>query len=86
MKQALTANTGRKLLAAMLKPALRSAADRMNYEHHGGSPLLGVNGVSIMAHGSSSALAMKNALRVAMESIQCSVNVHIEEEIARLSS
>ena len=83
MKQALTATIWRKLLAGMLKPALRSAADKMNYEHHGGSPLLGVNGVSIMAHGSSSALAMKNALRVAMESVQSSVNVHIQSEIAR---
>lgn len=83
MKQALIASPWRKFLAAMLRPALRSAADRMNYEHHGGSPLLGVNGVSIMAHGSSSALAMKNALRVAMETVQGAVNAHIEEEIAR---
>jgi phosphate acyltransferase len=83
MKQALTASPWRKLLAALLKPALKSAADKLNYEHHGGSPLLGVNGVSIMAHGSSSALAMKNALRVAMETVQSAVNAHIEEEIAR---
>lgn len=83
MKQALTANPWRKVLAAMLRPALRSAADRMNYEHHGGSPLLGVNGVSIIAHGSSSPLAMKNALRVAMETVQSAVNARIEEEIAR---
>ena len=83
MKQAMTATLWRKLLAAMLKPALKSAADKMNYEHHGGSPLLGVNGVSIMAHGSSSALAMKNALRVAMETVQSGVNAHIQSEIAR---
>lgn len=85
MKQALTASLGRKLLAALLRPALRSAADKMNYEHHGGSPLLGVNGVCIIAHGSSSALAMKNALRVAMENVQSTVNAHIEQEIERHS-
>ncbi len=83
MKQALTASPWRKMLAAMLRPALRSAADRMNYEHHGGSPLLGVNGVSIIAHGSSSPLAMKNALRVATETIQSNVNAHIENEMAK---
>lgn len=83
MKQALTSSLWRKILAGMLKPALKSAADKMNYEHHGGSPLLGVNGVSIIAHGSSSPLAMKNALRVAMETVQSAVNAHIEEEIAR---
>ena len=83
MKQAMTATLWRKMLAALLRPALKSAADKMNYEHHGGSPLLGVNGVSIIAHGSSSALAMKNALRVAMESIQAGLNAHIEAEIAK---
>jgi glycerol-3-phosphate acyltransferase PlsX len=83
MKQAMTATLWRKILAGMLKPALKSAADKMNYEHQGGSPLLGVNGVSIIAHGSSSPLAMKNALRVAMENVQNGVNAHIEGEIAR---
>ena len=83
MKQAMTATLWRKLLAALLRPALRSAADKMNYEHQGGSPLLGVNGVVIIAHGSSSPLAMKNALRVAMESVQSNVSAHIQTEIAR---
>jgi len=85
MKQAMTATLWRKILAGLLKPALKSAADKMNYEHHGGSPLLGVNGVAIIAHGSSSPLAMKNALRVAMESVQSNVGAHIEAEIARHS-
>ncbi len=85
MKQAMTSSLWRKLLAALLKPALKSAADKMNYEHHGGSPLLGVNGVTIIAHGSSSALAMKNALRVAMEGVQSNINAHIEAEVARHS-
>jgi glycerol-3-phosphate acyltransferase PlsX len=83
MKQAMMSSLWRKLLASMLKPALKSAADKMNYEHHGGSPLLGVNGVTIIAHGSSSALAMKNAIRVAMESVKTNINAHIETEIAR---
>jgi len=83
MKQALTASPWRKILASLLKPALKSAADKLNYEHYGGSPLLGVNGVSIIAHGSSSPLAMKNALRVAMETVQSAVNAHIEEEMAQ---
>ena len=48
------------------------------------SPLLGVNGVVIIAHGSSTPLAMKNALRVATEMIQKSVNPLIEEMIGNL--
>ncbi len=82
LKQALTASLPRKMLAAMLRPALRTVSDRMNYESHGGSPLLGVNGTCIIAHGSSSPLAVKNALRVAMETVHAGINHHIEDAMA----
>ena len=56
---------------------------KTNYEEYGGSPLLGVNGICIIAHGASTPLAIKNALRVAAESIEQQVNPHIVEEIRR---
>ena len=37
-------------------------------------PLLGVNGVCIIAHGASSPLAIKNAIRAATESIKHEIN------------
>ena len=46
-------------------------------------PLLGVNGICIIAHGASTPLAIKNALRVAAESIEQQVNPHIVEEVSR---
>ncbi len=36
--------------------------DRMNYENIGGTPVLGVNGTVIIAHGCSSPLAIKNMI------------------------
>ena len=45
--------------------------------------LLGVNGICIIAHGASTPLAIKNALRVAAESIEQQVNPHIIEEVSR---
>ena len=45
--------------------------------------LLGVNGICIIAHGSSTPLAIKNALRVAADSIEQEVNPHIIEEVRR---
>lgn len=81
LKEAFTASLPRKILASLLKPAMKSALHKMNYENYGGSPLLGVNGVCIIAHGSSSPLAMKNALRVATENIQHAVSANIEERI-----
>ena len=83
LKEQLTANLPRKALAGLLKPAFKAAAARMSYESYGGSPLLGVNGVVIIAHGSSSPLAMKNALRVAVEMIQHAVNPMIEDLVAQ---
>jgi glycerol-3-phosphate acyltransferase PlsX len=44
---------------------------------HGGAPLLGVRGVSIIAHGSSSARALKNAIGVAVRAVESRMDEHI---------
>jgi phosphate acyltransferase len=59
----LTATPLRKLLAAGLRPAFRAVRDRLSYEEVGGVPLLGVNGVCIVAHGRSTGRAMQNAIQ-----------------------
>ena len=69
--------------AYLAQGAFRTIKKKVNYETYGGSPLLGVNGICIIAHGSSTPLAIKNALRVAAESIEHEVNPHIVEEIRR---
>jgi glycerol-3-phosphate acyltransferase PlsX len=48
-------------------------------------PLLGVNGVCIIAHGGSSPVAIKNAIRMARESIKHQVNPHIVEGVTALA-
>jgi phosphate acyltransferase len=73
----------RKLGAFLARESFRTIKDKTNYEEYGGSPLLGVNGICIIAHGSSTPLAIKNALRVAAESIEQQVNPHIIEEVQR---
>ena len=49
----------------LLKPALKRSLKSLQYEEYGGATLLGINGVVVIAHGRSDALAFKNALRVA---------------------
>ncbi|MFM8885140.1 MAG: phosphate acyltransferase PlsX [Chthoniobacterales bacterium] len=72
-----------RLAGAMLaKGAFKNIKKRTSYEEYGGSPLLGVDGICIIAHGSSSPKAIKNAIRVAIESIQTRINPHIVEELA----
>jgi glycerol-3-phosphate acyltransferase PlsX len=55
--------------AALLLPALSRIAKRMDYAEYGGAPLLGVDGVVIIGHGRSNAKAIKNAVRVARDSL-----------------
>jgi glycerol-3-phosphate acyltransferase PlsX len=83
LKHELKRNPIRKLGALLAKDAFLTIKDKTNYEEYGGSPLLGVNGICIIAHGASTPLAIKNALRVAVESIEQQVNPHIVEEIRR---
>jgi glycerol-3-phosphate acyltransferase PlsX len=51
--------------AVLLKPALKRALKRLQYEEYGGGSLLGVDGVVVIAHGRSDAIAIKNAIRFA---------------------
>jgi glycerol-3-phosphate acyltransferase PlsX len=71
--------------AAIASGAFRAVKKKSSYEYVGGSPLLGVNGVCIIGHGGSSALAIQNAIRVARETVNLKVNPHIEEALDRIS-
>src|SRR5438874_12944053 len=64
LKHELKRNPKRAMGAALAKDAFRTIHRKTNYEEYGGSPLLGVNGICIIAHGASTPLAVKNALRV----------------------
>ena len=83
LKHELTKNKLRMAGAYLAQSAFRAIRKRINYEEYGGSPLLGVNGICIIAHGSSTPLAIKNALRAATEAIEQQVNPHIIEEVSR---
>ena len=51
-----------KIFALITKKVFKESLKDMDYQSHGGVPLLGVNGISIIGHGSSSPLAMKNMI------------------------
>jgi len=67
LRGALTSKFRYKLAALVLKPALLQLREKMDPGTYGGVPLLGVNGVVIIAHGASDARAVRNALRAANE-------------------
>ena len=70
LKEELQASLLRKLGAALIMPGLRNIKKRLDSNEQGGAPLLGVQGVSIICHGSSKAKAITNALETAAACVQ----------------
>jgi phosphate acyltransferase len=64
------------------KPETRNAFKMLDYSQYGGAPLLGVKGNSIVCHGSSSANAILNAIRVAVQAVDHGLSQHIGAEFA----
>ena len=75
-----------KLGAALCKPALKKVHRELNSSAYGGAQLLGVNGICIIAHGSSDAEAIRNAIRVATKLARNHVNDRIVETVRRVKS
>ncbi|MDD5681620.1 MAG: phosphate acyltransferase PlsX [Candidatus Omnitrophica bacterium] len=81
LKQEIKANFLATIGAVLSSSAFNELRRKMDYSERGGAPLLGVDGRCIISHGSSSAKAIKNALRVAAEFVRQDVNKHIVEEL-----
>ena len=56
---------------------LSSHFKELDHSEHGGAPLLGVRGVSIISHGKSNPRALKNAIRVALKAHESRMSEHI---------
>jgi glycerol-3-phosphate acyltransferase PlsX len=61
--------------------ALHDMVNRYDYSAFGGAPLLGIDGISIICHGSSGDRAIKNALKVAAKYAQARLNELIVKEL-----
>jgi glycerol-3-phosphate acyltransferase PlsX len=60
------------------RPEIGRVLSVLDYATYGGAPLLGVQGVVIICHGSSPAKAIKNAIRAAVQAVQS----HLSDDIA----
>ncbi|MCC6319522.1 MAG: phosphate acyltransferase PlsX [Gemmatimonadaceae bacterium] len=72
--------------AGLSKEQLSGAFRELDYSEHGGAPLLGVKGVSIISHGKSDPRALKNAVRVAVRAIESHMNDHIGRRLSTPAS
>ena len=61
----------------------RAFSKEFDYSEHGGAPLLGVRGVSIISHGKSSPNAIKNAILVALRAVESRMTEHIGRRLGQ---
>ena len=83
LRESLEATITRKIGYVLARTAFKEFKKRVDYSEYGGAPLLGVKGVCIITHGRSNANAIKNAIRVAAEFAEGSINEKIEAELAK---
>lgn len=84
LKKDLSKHLTSKIGALLSRQAFQNFKAKVDYSETGGVPLLGVQGVVIICHGSSNAKAIKNAIRVANECCLSRMNERIEQGVKAL--
>ena len=82
LKKSLAMSPITRLGAWLAHDAFVQLKKEVDYAEHGGAPLLGVDGISIIAHGASSSKAIKNALRVGYQAVRTELNRNMVEAIS----
>lgn len=72
----------KKLWVGLIAGTIKKMIKDWDYQEYGGVPLLGVNGVSIIGHGSSSPKAIMNMIFAAKNMVDRRVNETIREAMA----
>ena len=85
LREQLSKTPVRKAGAILSSRAFKDLKKVTDYEEYGGAPLLGINGTCIIAHGSSSPKAIKNAIRVCSEMVIKDVNAKISEGVNQVN-
>jgi phosphate acyltransferase len=67
----------------LIRPGVSRIRARMDWREFGGAPLLGIDGVAVVAHGRSDALAIKNAIRTAVQAVHADLVGKIREALGR---
>ncbi|MGD0403627.1 MAG: phosphate acyltransferase PlsX [Candidatus Acidiferrales bacterium] len=82
LKKAIKSSLKSQIGYALSKRAFDDFRKRTDSSETGGAPLLGVRGITIIAHGRSNPNAIKNAIRVAGELCRARVNEKIDQELS----
>jgi glycerol-3-phosphate acyltransferase PlsX len=72
-----------KLGGLLIRPGVQRIRSQLDWREFGGAPLLGIDGVAVVAHGRSDAQAVKNAVRVACEAVEAGLVSKIRGAVGR---
>jgi glycerol-3-phosphate acyltransferase PlsX len=72
-----------KVGGMLIRPGVRQLRARIDWREFGGAPLLGIDGVAVIAHGRSNARAIKNAIRVTRDAVQNQLVGKIRAEVGK---
>ena len=86
LKREMTKNPIRILGSLLLSGGLRSLKKKTSNKTYGGAPLLGVNGICIIGHGSSDAIATKNGILQAVRAVKLRLNEAILEGVQKCTA
>ena len=86
LKHELTRNPVRILGSLLLSGGLRALKRKTSQKTYGGAPLLGVNGICIIGHGSSDKIAAKNGILQAVQAVEHRVNEAILDGMRKCAS
>ena len=83
MRDEIPRTLGGKAGGLLIRGAVDRIRSRMDWREFGGAPLLGIEGVAVVAHGRSDARAIKNAIRVARQAVEADLVGKIREALGR---
>ncbi|HEX8852822.1 MAG TPA: phosphate acyltransferase PlsX [Pyrinomonadaceae bacterium] len=86
IKRELSASTITKAGAMLARPAFQNLKKRLDYAEYGGAPLLGVQRIVVVGHGSSNARAIRNAIRNVKEFSERGASERIERGVAETNA
>ncbi len=70
----------------LIRKAFAAFRKRVDYAEYGGAPLLGINGIGIICHGSSSSIAICNAIGEAAKLVENKVNDSIMQSLEQYTT
>jgi glycerol-3-phosphate acyltransferase PlsX len=83
LRDEIPKTTRGKIGGMLIRRDVQRLRDRIDWREFGGAPLLGIDGVAVIAHGRSDARAIKNAIRVTKEAVENQLVSKIRAEVGK---